>query len=253
MLVQALNSSPNITCFGELFNWQMDFVGFNVPGYDNFDGQDNALRDRDFEAFLRERVYCQHDQETQAVGFKLLFAHVSGFPRLAERLAGDTEIRVLHLRRRNLLRALLSSTIAQTTGVWVEDRRLTLANVRTAVRHPLRVAARLRRPLLRPKASRVKTALSAEQCRKFFKKMQWNADVLDELFREHQKFTLFYEDLLEHREEVLGQAQAFLGVEPTRLTVTMRRQNPEPLPELLENYDELYTAFRSTPHAWMFR
>ena len=32
----------------------------------------------------------------------------------------------------------------------------------------------------------------------------------------------------------------------------MRRQNPEPLRELLANYDELYEAFRGTPYAAFF-
>ncbi len=255
MLVQALNSSPEITCFGELFHPQLNlpgYIGYNVAGHDNFSVRDRALRDRDFEEFLRERVYCAHPEATQAVGFKLLYGHIWGFPGLLEALTEDTEIRVLHLRRRNLLRTLLSLKIAETTGVWLEDRRLTLANIGTALRHPLRVATRLRRTLRRPPASRVKLTLPAEECRKFFYQMQRNAAHYDDLFRQHPKLTLFYEALVDHREEALGQAQEFLGVDLRPLNVTLRKQNPELLPELLENYDELYRAFCFTPHAWMF-
>ena len=253
MLVQALNSSPELTCFGELFHPNLDFLGFNVEGYDNFDNKDRALRDGDLPAFLRERVFCAHPEATQAVGFKLLYGHVWGFPGLLEALTEDTEIRVLHLKRRNLLRTLLSLKIAETTGVWLEDRRLTLANIGTALRHPLRVATRLRRPLRRPPASRIKLTLPVEECRAFFYQRQRSAAHFDDLFRQHQKLTLFYEDLVDDREEALGQVQEFLGVDPGPLTVTLRKQNPEPLPELLENYDELSRAFCFTPHAWMFR
>ena len=172
MLVQALNSSPELTCFGELFHPNLDFLGFNVEGYDNFDNKDRALRDGDLPAFLRERVYCAHPEATQAVGFKLLYGHVWGFPGLLGALTEDTEIRVLHLKRRNLLRTMLSLKIAETTGVWLEDRRLTLANIGTALRHPLRVATRLRRPLRRPPASRVKLTLPVEECRAFFYQRQ---------------------------------------------------------------------------------
>ncbi len=41
-------------------------------------------------------------------------------------------------------------------------------------------------------------------------------------------------------------------MEPKRLTVRLRRQNPEPLRELIENYDELYAAFKDSPHAAFF-
>src|SRR3990170_2629997 len=53
MLVQALDSHPNITCFSELFYWQLDYVDFNVAAYDNNSPEDRALRDQDFERFLR--------------------------------------------------------------------------------------------------------------------------------------------------------------------------------------------------------
>ncbi len=76
MLVQALNSSPSITCFGEILNRQIEFVGFNVDGYDNFGGKDRALRDRDFNEFLSQRIYCLHPEEIRAIGFKLLYIHL---------------------------------------------------------------------------------------------------------------------------------------------------------------------------------
>ena len=91
-----------------------------------------------------------------------------------------------------------------------------------------------------------------EECRAFFYQRQRGAAHFDDQFRQHQKLTLFYEDLVDDQEEALGQVQAFLGVDPGPLTVTLRKQNPEPLPELLENYDELSRAFCFTPHAWMF-
>ncbi len=85
-----------------------------------------------------------------------------------------------------------------------------------------------------------------------FSQMGRQNDHFDELFRDHPTLEVFYEDVLEQRDEVFNQVQSFLGVPPKRLTVTLRRQNPEPLRELLENYDELYKAFCNTPHAWMF-
>ena len=78
------------------------------------------------------------------------------------------------------------------------------------------------------------------------------SDHCDRLFCEHPALTLFYEGLVVDSSNVFNQAQAFLGVEPKPLTVTLRRQNPEPLRELILNYDEFREAFEHTSHAWMF-
>ena len=258
MLVQALQSSPNIRCFRELFNWQQNFIDFQMGGYDNFSEQDRARRERDPIRFLQERIFCQHPEEIRAVGFKLLYPHVWGFPGLLKHLVEDTEIRVLHLQRRNSLRALVSLKIAQTTGVWLErgEPKPTLTGVLRAPRHPLRAAARLA-TLLRlakraRKAPRVRVTVSEEELFKFIIQAELTARHFEELFREHPKLTVFYEEILDRRNEVFRRAQAFLGVEPAPLTVGLRRQNPYPLRKLIENYDELYEAYRATPHAALF-
>lgn len=258
VLVQALNSSPHVRCFREVFNADVDFVDFQMDGYDNFSAQDLALRSGDPLAFLRERIFCPHPDPVRAVGFKLLYGQVWSFPNVLDRLVEDTEIRVLHLRRRNLLRALVSLQMAQRTGVWLEDRRsmLSWAKALTALRHPLRATTRLPR-LLRPatpfrKAPPVQVTISEQEFLTFMVRTEMTASHFDNLFREHPKLTVFYEDLLDRREEVFHQAQAFLGLDPRPLTVTLRRQNPELLRDLLANYDELYEAFRGTPYAWMF-
>ena len=41
-------------------------------------------------------------------------------------------------------------------------------------------------------------------------------------------------------------------MEAAPLTVSLRKQNPEPLRELVENFDELYDAFKHAPEAAYF-
>ena len=262
MLVRALTSHPSIRCFGEVFNKMVPFVAFGVDGYDNFSARERTRRDRDFTSFLRERIYCSQPEEIRAVGFKTLYGQFWGFRGLLEHLVDDAEIRVLHLKRRNILRMLVSLKMAQATGVWVEigGSKFTLANLLRASRHPLRAAAKLPR-LLRPpmlagkprrETLRVRVTITKDELFKFIIRTKSKAGHLDDRFQEHPRLTLFYEDMLEQRVEVFNQVQTFLGVEPTPLAVTLRRQNPEPLRDLLENYDHLYEAYRNTPHAWMF-
>lgn len=254
MLVQALNSHSQVRCFGELFNLQMAMggIGFDMPGYDNFSNGDRALRDRDPAAFLRRRIFCPHPPDVRAVGFKLLYAHFLAFPGLVERLAQERDLRVIHIRRRNLLRMFLSTRIALRTGVWVERRRLTWANLYVALRHPLRAAGRLRRPLRRPEAAQVRAAISPEACLRFFQRAEDEAARVDALFRDRELLQVSYEELTGDRERAFADVQTFLGVEPRALQVATRRQNPEPLRELIANYDELHQTFQGTPYATFF-
>lgn len=258
MLVQALNSSPHLKCFREIFNWQLDYVDFYLDGYDKFDAQDAALRERDPMRFLHERIFCQQPEEIHAVGFKFQYGHVWGFPALLERLAQDAELHVLHLKRRNLLLQLLSLKRAQTTGVWFERRRLrpALARALTASRHPLQAARKLSTLLRRRKPGRLapsmRMAVSVQELLNFISRTEIAGRHFESQFRKHPTLALFYEDMIVQRDSVYKRTQLFLGVEPRSLTTTLRRQNPEPLRELLANYDELYDTFRHTPHAWMF-
>ena len=269
MLVQALHSSPHIRCFREIFNWKQHFVDFHMEGYDKSNERDWSQRKRDPGGFLRERIFCQHPEAIRAVGFKFLYVHTMGFQGLHELLAGDRQLRVLHLRRRNLLRKLVSLKIAQATGSWLQEERLeftqnsapsaALSNALRAFRLPLKVARALKRLSLRRRSSRarkpfadsprVRLKISAEELTTFSVRTETRAAHFDELFRDHPKLTLFYEDILDHREDVFNQAQSFLGIEPGPLTVTLSKQNPQPLRELLENYDELYEAVRNRPYA----
>jgi hypothetical protein len=262
MLAASLNSSPNIICFRELFNPIMKGIGFYVDGYDNSSAQDRELRDRDLREFLRQRIFCPHPNEIRAVGFKMPHGHFEWFPSLLEWLIEDKDLHVLHLTRRNLLRMLVSLRIAQRTGGWSEDKKTTLlrkfrpSNAPRAARHPLVAINRLRR-FIWPKepawkALRTPLTLSEEECRDFFAQAERDSAYYDDRFREHPRLNLHYEDLQRNRADAFNQAQSFLGLKPRSLSVTTRRQNPEPLRELIANYDELYAAFKGTKEAAFF-
>lgn len=262
MLASSLNGNPNIICFRELFNPLMDGIGFHVEGYDNGSKEDLELRNRDFREFLERRVFCDHASATASVGFKAPYAHLRLFKALQEWLVDDTEIQVIHLKRRNLLRMFVSLEIARKTGGWAEDRKRTLrskfrlSNVPGTARHPLRTMKRLykffRPPEPEWKSRRVPLALTRQQCVDFFEETNRDAAYFEYRFRNHPILTVHYEDLLDNRTQTLARVQSFLGVNSRRLEPTTRRQNPEPLHELIDNYDELRAEFRDTPQAAFF-
>lgn len=278
MLTSSLNSSPNIICFGEVFNALTKHVDYRVAGYSMFDPEERVFRDADFERFIDARIYCSRPDKIKAVGFKLPHSHfmqyrplmrreMSALPPQAEKellgwLVADVEIRVLHLQRRNVLRRMVSTYIARATGGWLEPPAPTFSGSRDpiavlkAIRHPHRTVRSLRRILFPKepawKASRRAIELPENECREFFAKDAVDTIHYAELFKGHDVHTLYYEDLVDQYDKTVGTAQTFLGLEPQSVTPTTRKQNSEPLRELIANYDELFAAFADTPEAAFF-
>lgn len=262
MLASSINTNPEIICFRELFNPIMEGLGYHVPGYNNNSAADRALRDRDFRAFLQQRVFCQHPPGVRAVGFKMPYSHFWAFPGLLNWLVQDQELQVVALSRKNLLRQLVSLRIAQETGGWAEDRKRTLrqkmrlANTQRWLRHPLRAGGRLRRYLF-PREPEWKTlrspvTLTPDECHAFFQKAAWDIAHFHKRFAGHTIIDVTYEELVDDRHAALERVQQFLGVAPRVLDPTTRKQNPESLRELIDNYDDLYAAFRDTDYAQFF-
>ena len=259
MLAQALNSAPHIVCFREVFNGRLDFIQYQVDGYDDFSERDIALRKDDPVRFLRERIFCDHPEGVRAVGFKFHYGHQWDFPGILEALTGDAGLHVIRLERRNLLRMLVSLKLAETTGVWLQDgtSKVTPANALRAVRHPIKAARRVGRLFSRPTPSggdgpAQRVTISVDECYQFMVSTELRYENFDKLFERHPTLQLYYEDMVADRAAVFRDAQVFLGVEPAPLEVTLRQQNPEPLRDLITNYDELREAFKDSPQAAFF-
>ena len=272
MLSQALQSNPEIICFREVFNFSLNAIDYGVEGYDKTSKADIELRSKSPTSFLTKQIYREHADSVRAVGFKFHYSHFWGYEGLWEALVADRQIRVVHLKRRNLLRMMLSYRIAEHTGVWqdqpvsaVQDgvrqasvvtRKLTPANAVAALRRPSRAVSFLRRTFrsqrARPKAARIPMRITSDELEEFFVKTALTVLHFAELFKEHPSVTVSYEDLAADSGKAYDNVQRFLGLQPKNLSVTLRRQNPEPLSGLVENYDELRAAFKDHPYAWMF-
>ncbi|MCH7580953.1 MAG: hypothetical protein IIB22_11970, partial [Chloroflexi bacterium] len=120
-LVQgALNSNPEIICFGEIFNQHLDDIDYRTEGYEST-AVDVGLRAANPGAFLRERIFADPATPVRATGFKFHYDHFWGFPGLVEILKNDRGLSVIHLRRRNVLRMVISAKIAAEPGVYFQS------------------------------------------------------------------------------------------------------------------------------------
>jgi hypothetical protein len=258
LLVSLLRSDPEVICFGELLNVGADFIDFSAEGYDDYSTEDRTLRDTDVTAFFERRIFCEHGPGIRAVGFKPMYQHLPFFPDLAGWLAAQPDLRVVHSKRRNLLRLLVSLRIAEKTGQWIAptaDERPEHPIWRKALELGMSTARGARRALRRrrPRLAEAKAVtLSPEECQFGFTWLREQADDYAERFRGHPVLDVYYEDLVDATGRTLRQVQDFLHLDPWPLTTATRRQNPEPLRALIVNYDELYEAFRGTEYAQFF-
>ena len=56
------------------------------------------------------------------VGFKLMYSHGLAHPALLDALTDDTELKVIHVRRRNALRRVVSERQARAASRWAVGR-----------------------------------------------------------------------------------------------------------------------------------
>lgn len=202
LLVDLLNSHPNIESQGERFT---------------------RLGNKTCEQVWNE-IFGKKAASILIVGFKIFYYHPqdSDDKKVWKFLFYDKNIRIIHLKRRNLLRTILSRAIAEKTDIW--SSRSTTSKVKLANK---------------------KVLLNANDCfREFERIKKWEVDT-DKKFSSHQIFNLNYEDLILSNEG-LKEVQKFLGVPYKDLNTKFKKLNKENLEELIENYEELVADFKGT-------
>lgn len=209
LLVSMLDSHPSIIARGELLG---------------------RLAGRSLDDLLTD-AYCRTLPHIKAVGFKLFYYHpIDGDPvTVWRRLGGIDDLRIIHLKRRNVLRTLLSRKIAGSTNIW---RRQSGANT---------LDASVRR-----------VEMSYEELSEGFEETQRWELAAQSWFGAGITLEVAYEDLTSSPEAQFRRITQALGVPIAEPRIALQRQNPEPLDELLANYRSLKHAFAGTSWATFF-
>lgn len=209
MLLNSLRTHPNVQVFGEILRG----------------GADTATKEavkRSAKNYFEENIFKRYAESIRAVGFKIFYQHPvwDQTGTVWPCLQAMRDLRVVHLKRQNLLRILVSAKIARKTDIWKQsgaeqetDKRITL---------------------------------TAEECMEFFQKAVNQEKETDERFAGHPVLQLTYEDLTSQYHLQMKLVQEFLGVKPLQLPQKTIKQNPEPLSELVVNYEELKQALSGT-------
>ncbi len=218
-----LNSHPHVVTFGEIFRFY-DNIGWEIPDFEKY-RQTQAFisrMQRNPVKFLETCVFEKFPPTIHAVGFKMFYYHAQEDSRktIWQHLLESEAIHIIHLKRKNSLRVLLSRKKAHMTDKWTN--------------------------VTGPEKDVLSIELSQHECREQF---TWTRDMwmaYDHVFRKHPKMDLIYENLTADCEEETRRVQEFLGLSPMRLSANTYKQANQPLSEAILNYARLKKEFRGT-------
>jgi len=175
---------------------------------------------------ILEGQFRKYPKSVKAVGFKIFYNHPLGEENhdLWAELMDMKNLYIIHLKRRNILRTLLSLKLALESDKWIKYS---------------------------PDQQRVymKKAVSFEAKdleRGFKQTRQWEQQGYA-MFKDHPLLTIWYQELENKPNETFNKVAAFLGLEPCEIRTYLQKQNPEKSSDLIMNFEELKNNFLGTP------
>ena len=224
MLVHMLRSNPEIMCHGEVFNYRN--IGGLMGSYNSLRESaehDKALLDlyrKDPNTFLYKVVFDTQDK--RIAGFKIKTDEIFSRPysRLRRLLKKDTDIKVLHLYRADLIGQFVSlKVVHDQTGVTL-------------------IHSDEQRPTVKPFTA------DAREFQAFLKDVFRREQKSLDLYGAHRSFTISYEEAVKADPAKLQNMQLFLGVNPKPLETTTVKILNHPTSETLLNYQEIKEIYQ---------
>lgn len=177
-------------------------------------------------ASVLQRFYDKKDLKEPVIAFKAMYNHISS-KKTIDFLQQHPDIFIIHLRRGNLLKQYVSKILMskKRDGIW--------------------------RPHSTYKLPVKKTIIDPEKAVLEMDRIMARYEHYNRLFSTHRKIELVYEDLIDGNSltnEVTNKLCELLEVDSAPMTCDYVKSNPDNLEEIVENYAELATALKGTPH-----
>lgn len=122
-MVRSLHAHTDAVCFGELVKPEDPTATLASLGLSPAEVERLRETHRSDTAAFAEVFYeLAERQGVSAAGFKIFYYHARepGRDQVWRLLAGDHELRIIHLHRPNTFDAYLSRALATTTGTWLQ-------------------------------------------------------------------------------------------------------------------------------------
>ncbi|MBP6016420.1 MAG: sulfotransferase [Candidatus Promineofilum sp.] len=222
LLMRSLNNHSRIIGYGEIVK-SID----RYPGHYHEFGNREALFQRHPVEFLETKVFRRYSPGIEAVGFKIFYHHA---PRetawgqaVWDYLVGQPQLKVLRLKRHNLLKTFLSRKQAGLTGEYIK-----YSGTAPAV------------------------DLDAAEAREFFERTRAAEAEYDLMFAGHALLEVVYEDLTRDYAAMMGRIQSFLGVAYENIDPGTEKRPSRSLSSQIANYSQLREQFQASPWETFF-
>ena len=219
MLSTLLNSHPRLLCHGEILAAPQESAGpyheLRKQGAD-IDDWLREYRQEHPGAYLYD--VCFNPAGHQCVGFKFKLEEslAEAYKPFRDLLVADTDVKIIHLRRKNILHKYISLQMTKQSGVF---------SIRSSKQ----------RPQLRPFVIDIPDLIA------YVREDRQRYAAAIELFRDHRCLHVTYEELCESRHEALAKVQDFLELPQANLA-TMMVKIIKKNTDLVLNLDEVRAA-----------
>ncbi len=221
-----LNSHPQIVVYAEIFQNKSN-IDWGLQGHYQSKPIMQLFHEQPVD-FISKKVFGKFPEKVRAVGFKIFYYHAQDdkWAPVWDYLRSDMSIRVIHLKRRNILRTHLSRKRAVLEDSWINITGTSDKN------SPI--------------------TLNYEECLADFTQTRGWEKQYDLLFQDHPKLEIVYEDLSSDYTHQLTKIQEFLDVEKESVAPQTFKQATKPLSQTINNYKELKMLFENTQWAEFF-
>ncbi len=158
------------------------------------------------------------------IGFKLFYYHPldSDDKTIWDLIKNDKDIKIIHLKRENLLRVYISRVIAGKSNNW------------------------LRRSKIKEKVESKRIIIDVDELIADIYRTNNFIQEANDLFKDHSVLNLTFEDLVKNKENTINKIFSFLNVAQISVQSPLKRQNSESIKDLVLNYEELKNKLGNT-------
>jgi len=170
-------------------------------------------------------LFRKESRKIKAVGFKLFYNHLT--EEEWEKFSSHKYFRIIHLTRENRLRTIVSLDVAFKTDQWGastddEDKQLVKKRI----------------------------LLDTSKLIDRIEHIQDYETFIRDHFKDRYILEVVYEKLTTKPEETFQYIGRYLDVDDIDINkITLTKQNPESLEQLIVNYDEVYELLKNTRYA----
>lgn len=230
-LQQLLDSHPTVTCYDEIFNVtnaQSHSFGtfckkqFPITSWMFLRGKISKWPFNFPLRFLFQQYikFLFQEKQNPAVGFKLTYDQLLHYNAIESWLKTNS-VSVIHLQRKNPLKAAISLLKAKASGIYTVTSNDNPQNKKINIR-PSEILDELKR--------QINEKLKCE-----------------EIIQNKRTITIYYEDLFGKQSETIQTVAAFLKIDNNSFTKPdIAKTNPQNLTDVLENYEEVKKLLQGT-------